>query len=81
MSIVKGKKVRVITSETLKSLVPDERIMKKVLDIFVTEGRLVRDAAGKRTLQVKSHLKPAQVLSRAYCFLPKQKTSDNQANS
>lgn len=77
-SKVNNQEIRVIKSDTLKSLIPNVRIMKKVLDRYVAEGRLLCDANGKPTRPVKTQLKaPASaVLSRAYCFLPKQKKTE-----
>ena len=75
-SIVKGKEVRVIKSDVMEDLIPNNKIRKMALDSYVAEGRLVCDAGGNRKLQVKTNLKPMQVLSRAYCFLPKQKETE-----
>ena len=75
-SIVKGKEVRVIKSDVMEDLIPNNKIRKMALDSYVAEGRLVCDAAGNRRLQVKSNLKPPKALPRAYCFLPKQKKTE-----
>ncbi len=72
ISTFKGQEIRVITSKALKSLIPNDKIMKKVLEVYVNESRLACDADGKRTLLVKSNLTPPHKLSRAYCFLSKR---------
>ncbi len=68
--------MRVIKSDVMEDLIPNNKIRKMALDSYVAEGRLVCDAGGNRKLQVKTNLKPTQVLSRAYCFLPKQKETE-----
>jgi uncharacterized protein YxjI len=67
---VNGERVKVIRSDALKSLMPNEKIMNMALDICIAKGRLLCDAEGKKTRQVKSNLKSAPNLPRAYCFLP-----------
>jgi len=76
-SIIKFRKpqmVKIISSERMIELIPDDEILKGVLKQFYIKGQLLRDSDGKSTRQPKSKITGCN-LPRAYFFKPRKKKS------
>lgn len=75
ISSFKGEPIRAIKPSYLKRIIPNDDAREAALSFMLNTGRLKKDAGGRNTIQLKSHIKAEPNLPRCYCFTSKKGNS------